>query len=244
MTQMGDSIRRRSGRGSGRGGGKQPGTGTRTRTGSGGPSLDWKRWILGGLGGAAFAFLLGWILATQLFFPKPALARDEVAVPDLTGLTLTEARERLADARLEIGPVREMVHPEARRGVVVAQDPVEGQRLRPGAEVGVAVSQGRARVTVPDLAGMPADAALELARRIGFEPEREDEETIEPAGTVLRTDPAAGQQAELPASILVVVSAGGLAPPDTAPAVTEPIAPRTDEDGKVLSEGFDAETDD
>ena len=240
MTQMGDSIRRRRGRGARGGRGEQPATRTRADA----PSLDWKRWILWGVGGAALAFVLGWVVATQILFPKPALARDEVAVPDLTGLSLTEAREQLAEARLEIGPVREMVHPTERRGVVVAQDPVEGQTLRPGSEVGVAVSQGRARVTVPDLVGMPADAALELARRVGFEPERVDEPTVEEAGTVLRTEPAAGDQAELPARLVLVVSAGGIAPPDTAPPVTEPIepdAPVVDESGKVLSEDFQAE---
>lgn len=241
MTQMGDSIRRRSGRGAGRGQGDEPGTRTRRRTGTGGPSLDWKRWILWGVGGAAFAFLLGWIVATQILFPKPALARDEVSVPDLTGMSLTEAREELANTQLEIGPVREMVHPNMRRGVVIAQDPVEGQTLRPGAEVGVAVSQGRARVTVPDLVGMPADAAVELARRVGFEIERVDEPTIEEAGSVLRVEPEPGRQVELPARLTVVVSAGGLAPPDTTPVVTEPIAPPVDENGKVLNEGFDAE---
>ena len=241
---MGDSIRRRSGRGAGRGEGKPPRTRTGTRTRTGGAGLDWRRWILWGLGSAAFAFLLGWMVATQILFPKPALARDEVAVPDLTGLSLEEAREQLATARLDVGRVREMVHPNAQRGEVIAQDPVSGQRLRPGSEVRLAVSQGRARVTVPDLAGMPADAALELARRVGFEIERTDEPTVEEAGTVLRTEPAAGTQAELPMRLVVVVSAGGLAPPDTAPPITEPIDPAVTDDGKMLRDGIDAEPND
>ena len=229
MTQMGDSIRRRSGgggRGRGRGAGKPPREGTRARgrAGESSPSLDWKRWILGGLGGALLAFVMGWLIAVYVLFPKPALARDEVAVPSLEGMSLEEASSALATARLDLGRVREMVHPTARRGEVIAQDPVSGQRLRPGSEVRVAVSQGRARVTVPDLVGMPADAALELARRVGFEPERMEEPTVEEAGRVLRTQPAAGERAELPARLLLVVSAGGLAPPDTLPAALDSVA--------------------
>ena len=239
MTQMGDSIRRRTGGGRPRGERKP----RRARAGAG-PSLDWKRWLLWGLGAATFAFLLGWIVATQILFPKPALARDEVAVPDLAGMTLAEAEEELANARLEVGRVREMAHPDAARGEVVAQDPVSGQRLRPGGEVRLAVSRGRARVTVPDLVGMPIDAALELARRVGFEPQRVDEPTIEEAGTVLRTEPAAGGQTELPARLVLVASAGGLAPPDTAPPVTDPIDPRGEAMGKVLRDDLDAETND
>lgn len=241
MTQMGDSIRRRTGGGRPRAPRRPPRE--RARAGAG-PSLDWKRWILWGLGAAAFAFLLGWVVATQILFPKPALARDEVAVPDLTGMTLAEAREELADARLEVGHVREMVHPEAARGEVIAQDPVSGQRLRPGGEVRVAVSQGRARVTVPDLVGMPIDAALELAQRIGFEAQRVDEPTIEEAGRVLRTEPTAGTQTELPARLVLVASAGGLAPPDTAPRVTEPIEPGGAAEGKVLRDDLEAESND
>jgi hypothetical protein len=215
---MGDSIRRR--RGWRRGRRDEPGTGTPTGT-RGGDKLDLKRWILGGIGGAALAFLLGWLIATQLMFPKPALAGDEVMVPELAGLTLDQARAELAMQQLEVGRLVEMVHPDAPRGAVVAQDPIPGMRLRPGAEVRLAVSRGRARATVPDLVGMPADAAIELAQRIGFEVERQDEPTIEEAGTVLRTRPAAGQQVEVPAPLTIVVSAGGLAPPDTAPAVPD-----------------------
>lgn len=238
MTQMGDSIRRRRGRGRGRGRGDEPGTGTR----AGG--LDLKRWILGGLGGALLAFVLGWLVATQVMFPKAALAGDEVMVPALAGLTLDQARTELDAARLEVGAVLEMVHPEAERGVVIAQAPIADMLLAPGAEVRLAVSRGRARATVPDLAGMPADAALELARRIGFEPTRQEEPTIEEAGTVLRTSPAAGQQVEVPAPLTVVVSAGGLAPPDSAPSAAAPdtglVVPDVDE---TVSE-FDTRDDD
>ena len=216
MTQMGDSIRRR--RGSRRGRRGEPGGADVVR---GDRALDLKRWLLGGLGGAALAFLLGWLIATQLMFPRTALAGDEVMVPELTGRMLEDARAQLESARLGVGPVVEMVHPRAMPGEVIAQGPIAGMLLRPGAEVRLAVSRGRARATVPDLVGMPADAAIELARRIGFEPTREEEPTIEEAGTVLRTRPVAGQQAEVPAPLMIVVSGGGLAPPEPEPVVPD-----------------------
>ncbi|HEX6590204.1 MAG TPA: PASTA domain-containing protein [Longimicrobiales bacterium] len=241
MTQMGDSIRRR--RGPGRRRKDLPDGGGGTGAGGGAAhGLDLKRWILGGVGGAALAFLLGWLIATQIMFPKPALAGDEVAVPDMAGLTLDQARTELSSTRLEPGDVLEMVHPEAERGVVIAQDPIPGMLLRPGAEVRLAVSRGRARATVPALVGMPADAAIELARRVGFEPSRVDEPTIEEAGVVLRTNPAAGQQMEVPAAITIVVSAGGLAPPDTTPVAPDSglVTPQPEEQG----DAFDIEGDD
>jgi len=240
MTRMGDSIRRRSG-------GRRPRDGKppreRGRVAGTGSALDVKKWLLAGLGGAVAAFGAGWLVAVFVLFPKPALARDEVAVPDLTGLSVEQARAQLSSMRLELGDARELVHPTADPGAIVAQDPLAGQRLRPGAEVAVAISRGRARVTVPDLVGMPADAALELARRVGFDTERMEEPTVEEAGRVLRTRPAAGERAELPARLVLVVSAGGLAPPDTAPAVTDSAAP-PDESGKILSGAHEAATDD
>ncbi|HUF13029.1 MAG TPA: PASTA domain-containing protein [Longimicrobiales bacterium] len=221
MTRMGDSIRRRRGRGGASRGDAAAGTGGAPWSGRGSSRrpMRWSRWIPGGLLAIALAFGLGWLIAVTVLFPKPALARDEVAVPDLSGLTLDEAAAELAPMRLRPGDIRELVHPTAPDGEVVAQDPLPGQWLRPGAAVRLALSQGRARVTVPDLAGMPAEAAIALAQRIGFETLREDEPTLEAAGRVLRTRPAAGTQAELPADLIVVVSGGGLAPPvDTAPA--------------------------
>jgi len=234
---MGDSIRRRTGRGARRGQRKQARAHTRARAGE--PSLDLKRWVLAGLGGALLAFVFGWLLATQVLFPKPALARDEVAVPDLTGLDLEEARAELASLRLEVGTIRELTHPNADRGAVVAQDPIGGQRLRPGAEVRLAVSEGRPRVTVPDLAGVPVDEAMELARRVGFETERAEEPSVEPAGRVLRTRPPAGQQIELPARLTIVVSAGGIVPPEPTPGAIDSSAPGVEESGNVTREGID-----
>lgn len=219
MTQMGDSIRRRRGLGRRPRPRDEPGAGE--GAGGGGRALDLKRWILGGVGGAALAFLLGWLIATQLMFPRTALAGDEVMVPEVAGRMLEDARSELESARLEVGPVLEMVHPQAMPGEVIAQAPIPGMLLRPGAEVRLAVSRGRARATVPDLVGMPADAAIELARRIGFEPTRQEEPTIEEAGTVLRTRPAAGQQAEVPAPLVIVVSGGGLAAPEPEPVMPD-----------------------
>ncbi len=214
MTNMGDSIRRRQG---GRPRAKKPAVaGTRAR-GAAGPELTWWHWIAGGLGGALAAFGIGYLFAVFVLFPKPALARDEVAVPELQGMSVEEARDELSQAQLVVGNVSEMVHPSARAGDIVAQDPLAGQRLRPGAVVHVAVSRGRARVSVPSLEGMPADAAIELAQRVGFEVERV-EEASEVAGTVLRTEPAGGTQSELPARLRVFVGDGSIVPVDTTPA--------------------------
>src|SRR5688572_3336399 len=98
MTNMGDSIRRRQG---GRPRAKKPAAAGRRR-GAGAPPLTWWRWIAGGVAGALAAFGIGYLCAVFVLFPKPALARDEVAVPELQGLTVEEARDQLAATQLEI----------------------------------------------------------------------------------------------------------------------------------------------
>lgn len=171
-----------------------------------GPRLRWGRWLLGGALGVAAAFGIGYLIATAVLFPRPALAGDEITVPDLGGMTLDDARGALASAQLHLGATTSLANPTAPRGDVVAQDPLAGQRLRPGASVDVGVSTGPATVMVPDLAGLPFETASELAERIGFTVERRDELSQEPGGSVLRTEPGPGADEQAGAPLVLIVS--------------------------------------
>lgn len=171
------------------------------------------RWMLGGLLGGAAAFGIGYLIAVLVLFPRPALAGDEVAVPDLTGQTLADARAALNDQDLTTGEVRGLAHPTVPRGVVVAQSPLAGQRLGPGAAVRLAVSTGPATVVVPDLTGLPFPSARELAERIGLQVARRNEISMEAApGTVLRTEPGAGDEVAAESRVTLVVSEAVPAP--------------------------------
>jgi beta-lactam-binding protein with PASTA domain len=60
-------------------------------------------------------------------------------MPDLTGLTLVEAQQRVAAGRLKLGKVSVQAVPGALPGTVTAQTPRQGARVEAGATVDLEV---------------------------------------------------------------------------------------------------------
>ncbi|HWV58044.1 MAG TPA: PASTA domain-containing protein [Longimicrobiales bacterium] len=201
---MTDSLRRR----------KRPrgsaGSGRRSvaRSGSG---IRWGRWLAWITGLSAIAFGAGWAVAVFVIFPPPPPPGDMVAVPDLVGRQLAEAERLVAEAGLGIEATDELPHGTQARGVVLAQSPLGGQRLRPGSAVRLAVSSGPRRARVPDLVGLPASAAVPLLTRAGFDVivEREYVPGAQ-LGQVLRSIPAPGGEFTLPVEVTLTVTADSM----------------------------------
>lgn len=99
--------------------------------------------------------------------------RATAAVPDLTGLTVAEAAERLAP-RLVLGRQSSRDDPNA-AGTIVGQQPPGDAVVDSGTAVDVVIASGPHRVRVPDLINRPieratallADSGLALGRRRG-----------------------------------------------------------------------------
>ncbi len=189
------------------------------------PRLRWSRWILSGLAAVLLSFGTGYVVAVQVLFPAPVEpVGDAAAAPRLTGKELTDAQAQVEALGLAVGRVRWLPHPEESAGTVIAQDPLPGQRLRPGAEVRLAVSSGRAQTAVPDVVGLPYELAAQLGRRLGFEVNRRTEVASGPEGVVLRVEPRPGTERVLPASITLIVST-------KPPSVPESVPPPADAGG-------------
>jgi serine/threonine-protein kinase len=128
-----------------------------------------------------------------------------IVVPDVTGSDVGEAVAELESAglRAETGDVDS----DEPRGTVVAQEPVSGVQVDPGASVRLDVSAGPRGTTVPDLAGLPeAEATTEL-ESLGFRVRVVEEAAQQPAfvGRVLRQVPAAGREAPPGTQVTIVV---------------------------------------
>jgi eukaryotic-like serine/threonine-protein kinase len=173
-------------------------------------------------------FLIGYLVAVLVVFPPLPEALDGIPVPDLAGRTAADAQRALAD--IGLGPIEatELPHPTAAAGVVVAQSPLPGQQLRAGAGVTVALSTGRPRAVVPDVAGFGADRAETMLRRAGFDVVRMLEEGPLAPDRVIRTEPAAAHVLPLPAAITLVVSTG---PPPVEPDTLFDVPPPVPDDG-------------
>jgi eukaryotic-like serine/threonine-protein kinase len=166
------------------------------------------------------SFGIGYLLATQVMFPRPESAGTGIPVPSLYGMEVEVAGRALRDAGLGVGQVTEVASTGVRRGRVVAQEPLPDQQLRPGAEVSLAISGGAPSVRVPPLTGLGAVTARELLEAAGFEVGvQEVRSGGVAAGRVLRTEPAAGDVLTLPASVVLVVNVGP--GPEPADTVTE-----------------------
>ncbi|MBI4409844.1 MAG: PASTA domain-containing protein [Gemmatimonadetes bacterium] len=196
--RLGDSIRRRL---------KEASEGRRR----------WRRWALALAALTAVCFGAGYALATLVIFPPVQASVEAVAVPDLRGLTREAAAQRLGQLGLALGELTELPHPRAAPGVILAQSPLPGQRLRSGAPVRVALSAGKARARVPDLVGLAPARAEALLGRLGFQVARREELSDLEAGKLVRVEPAPGTELELPARVTLVVSAGLIAPEPMAP---------------------------
>lgn len=120
--------------------------------------------------------------------------RADVTVPDLTGLSREEAEAELQNSGLHL-VWEEVYNPAVDPGQVCAQRPDAGRTVKQGQTLTVSVSLGTQWLTVPDLTGEDRDEALQTLRDQGFGVAVEflHDNTLAPY-TVVRTEPAAGEQ--------------------------------------------------
>ncbi len=78
----------------------------------------------------------------------------QTEVPDITGLSMTEAREKLAEKGLSLGSSEGVEAPDKANGQIVEQSPAAGEYINEGGRVNIKVSEGnttikRVAVTFP-----------------------------------------------------------------------------------------------
>ncbi len=198
---LGDSVRRRQRQ-------KRPKrSGEGSRPARRGGRRIWP-WVIAAL---LLPFGIGYVVAALVLFPpteEAAALAGGVSVPELTGETMGNAERVLAEHTLVLLDATELPHPEAPSGEIIAQDPLPGQHLRPGAGVRVAISSGPPRARVPDIVGFPLERARELLQRLGFEVASVERPSDTPTGRVIGITPDAGSEQRLPATVTLVVSVG------------------------------------
>lgn len=112
---------------------------------------------------------------------------ERTTVPDVVGLRVDEALERLTAADLRARTRRVFSERPVRE--VVAQDPRAGGRAAKGSEVRLNVSKGTGRVAVPDVVGRTAAEAGSILRRAGLRPKVFEVPSNEREGTVIAQNP-------------------------------------------------------
>jgi penicillin-binding protein 1A len=143
---------------------------------------------------------------------------DTLAMPDVTGLAATTASATLTYDGLHVTQHKQIshTHPE---GIVLAQSPSAGTRLKPGAGVTLTVSvkpgtngaSGPARATVPDVLGMSRPEA-QRAISANFQPQvvvaKQNGHWKKNKGLVWKESPGGGTQAEVDSSVTIWINPG------------------------------------
>jgi eukaryotic-like serine/threonine-protein kinase len=159
-----------------------------------------------------------------------------VSVPTLTGMTESQARAALVNARLTVGEVTRVDNSTEPAGTVVGQSPSAGSTVEPESVVSLQLSSGR--MSVPNVIGLrQSEAQNALAdRNLAYEVTFRESSEFE-QGTVLDQDPRTGLVDQGTTVNLVVAQAPTPTPTTPSPEPTpteepteEPTPTETEED--------------
>jgi eukaryotic-like serine/threonine-protein kinase len=138
----------------------------------------------------------------------PSKGPQLVAVPRLTGLT-EEAAAAALRAKGFVVKVTRAFDDAAAKGTVAGQSPQAGTRIEAGSEVTISVSRGPELVRLPDVHGQAAGVATATLQSLQLQVTSIEDFSVDVArGSVIRTDPPAGESVPKGASVTIVVSKG------------------------------------
>ncbi|GAB7034055.1 Stk1 family PASTA domain-containing Ser/Thr kinase [Streptomyces sp. NPDC021749] len=134
---------------------------------------------------------------------------DHVAVPDLSGTPLADAKRKLRDRGLRPGAVTKAFDEEVAKGSVIRTDPAAGSQRQPDTAVALTVSRG-AQIDVPSVIGSDradAEAALQ-AKGLHVKFAEEPVNSPQDKGTVAQQSPAAGKPLGTGDTVTLTLSKG------------------------------------
>ena len=140
----------------------------------------------------------------------------KVLVPSVTSLTETEALQKLYNAGLK-PQLNRMQHETIAKGIAIGTVPATGSSLDPSSDITLNISEGPSVITIPaDLPGRTEAAARDVLRQKGLAgapgTTMANSPTV-PAGIVITTNPAPGQNVAAGSTVEIIVSTGKVVVP-------------------------------
>ena len=134
----------------------------------------------------------------------------KVAVPSVIGASVDKANSLLTPLGLKSEVIERVYSEEDPEGLIIAQNPVGGDKTEPNGTINLTVSKGPERYTVPQLVGLTPEAAVNAIAKLplvtGTITEVFNSEI--PKGFVISADPAPGTKVRRDAAIKLLVSKG------------------------------------
>lgn len=151
--------------------------------------------------------LMGFFVGSFLSFGK-FWSSAEINVPDVVGKSSVVAQQILEDKNLRVKVV-EANDDSVPAGQVVSQYPEAGAKVKEQRLVTITVSKGGQELTMPDLKSMSRSNAEEKLKKMGLKLGAVFEENSkEPAGTVINQDPRSGSKITKGQTVDITVSLG------------------------------------
>lgn len=191
-------------------------------------------WI-GSLVAVVVVVLGAMLVLLKIFTPTPS---DQVAVPDLQGLTVAQATTLLKNTGLLLGDQLPQASSDRPKDTIISQSPAREILVSKGSTVDIVISTGPGQVAVPQLADLtsPDDARAALAQ-VGLTLGTVSQENADaPAGTVLRSDPEAGTLVDPGTTVSIWISSGLIEVPNVVGS------PATQAQAELANAGFNVDT--
>ena len=129
--------------------------------------------------------------------------RQAATVPDVTGMTVDQARTTLEAAGLRLGAQTQAFSDSAASGLVISSSPAAGATSAyQGDSVAVTVSKGPEMITVPDVSGKSQAEARRTLENLGLTVEV-NKRLGAPFDTVRSSDPGAGTSVKAGSSVKI-----------------------------------------
>ncbi|MFF4657717.1 Stk1 family PASTA domain-containing Ser/Thr kinase [Streptomyces sp. NPDC001381] len=157
---------------------------------------------------AAVLVLVGAILIGKWAFDGNNTNNESVPVPSLIGQTEADARQQLTNVDLKVGEVTKKACEDQPKGQICDQDPDPKTQVKKNSTVNLVVSTGAPKVAVPSVLGKSLDEAKSILGddKYQFTVETKEETSTEKAGTVLKQNPALGDEVEKGTTITLTIA--------------------------------------
>lgn len=156
--------------------------------------LNKKLLVTGIIAGALF------LIAIFIFFVFPVLfEKKQVAIPDVSNLSVSKAESKLEKAGFEVATkIKKQISEDIEEGKVIETDPEAGRTIKKGSKIKLIVSKGSKKITVEDYTGKDYYEIKGKLEAYGIDVSTEKKDTENngkvKANTILSQDVKAGEK--------------------------------------------------
>lgn len=134
----------------------------------------------------------------------------DIEVPSVVGFSYADAEEIMDQEGLRIREIDSEYSDEVEKGAIISQDPIAGKKVKKGRLVGVVISRGPEKLTVPKLTGKTEDEARALLEDADLElgeVKSAYDSSVE-AGQIISQSPSPGKKVDKNTAVRITVSLG------------------------------------